>query len=177
MMREYVEDPDLIALNTQAAGRALLGVGLVAGAVAAVEYGPFVAGACLMNPNSCTELVVEAFNPNLTPLSPIGATGKVGETALKALGGESQAFFSTSRGARFVDQLVDGVAHESKVGYVSKTTEVARQVAKDTELIQSGQVEGAAWHFFPSPVTGKCGPSDPLCTMLEEAGIQVIREP
>jgi len=46
----------------------------------------------------------------------IGATGKVGETALKQLGGESQVYFKTSLGGRYVDQLVDKVAHESKVG-------------------------------------------------------------
>ena len=45
----------------------------------------------------------------------IGATGAIGEAALARLGGTPHAYFPTSRGARFVDRLVDGIAHESKV--------------------------------------------------------------
>ena len=104
----------------------------------------------------------------------IGATGEVGEAALRELGGESQVFFRTSQGARYVDQMVAGVAHESKVGYTSLTSRVARQIAKDAELVNSGQVQGAVWHFFRSPATGQVGPSGPLLTALKEAGITAI---
>ncbi|MBI3447898.1 MAG: hypothetical protein HY049_03100 [Acidobacteria bacterium] len=104
----------------------------------------------------------------------IGATGVVGETALKELGGESQVFFQTSQGARYVDQLVNGVANESKVGYTSLTQSVTTQIAKDAELIQSGKVDGAVWHFFTSPVTGQVGPSGPLLQALQNAGITVV---
>ncbi len=104
---------------------------------------------------------------------PIGATGKVGEAALEQLGGESQVFFRTSQGGRFVDQLVNQVAHESKVGYQSLTPTLARQIAKDSELVGSGQLKGAVWHFFESPVTGKIGPSGPLQNALENASIGV----
>jgi len=103
----------------------------------------------------------------------IGATGRVGEEALQALGGESQVFFRTSQGGRFVDQLVEGVAHESKVGYTSLTKDVARQIGKDAELLGTRQVEGYTWHFFQSPVTGRIGPSGPLQQALENAGIGV----
>jgi RHS repeat-associated protein len=41
-------------------------------------------------------------------VSAIGSTGRIGEAFLKTLGGESQAFFRTSQGGRFVDQLVNG---------------------------------------------------------------------
>jgi RHS repeat-associated protein len=104
----------------------------------------------------------------------IGATGRIGEAALRQLGGESQVFFRTSQGARYVDQLVNGVANESKVGYQTLTKNLATQIAKDAELIQSGQIQGAAWHFFQSPLTGLGGPSGPLANALRQAGIQII---
>ena len=78
------------------------------------------------------------------------------------------------RGARFVDRLVDGIAHESKVGATSLTEFVSRQVAKDVELIHSGQVDGAVWHFFRSPVTGEIGPSAPLYQLLDQNGIGIV---
>ena len=104
----------------------------------------------------------------------IGSTGKVGETALQELGGESQVYFSTNLGGRYVDQLVDGVANESKVGYQSLTAGNELQIMKDVDLIQSGQVNGATWHFFTSPVTGLGGPSAPLASSLEQNGITVV---
>ena len=82
-------------------------------------------------------------------------------------------FFRTTQGGRYVDQLVNGVAHESKVGYATLTKDVATQIAKDAELINSGAIRGAAWHFFESPVTGLKGPSGPLLDALRNAGIGV----
>jgi hypothetical protein len=116
---------------------------------------------------------VAAFSGAAEGFEAIGSTGKVGEQALKALGGEPQAYFPTSQGGRFVDQLVDGIAHESKVGYKSLTPTIARQIAKDAELIGTSQIDGATWHFFQSPVTGLAGPSGPLREALEAAGIVV----
>lgn len=104
----------------------------------------------------------------------IGATGKIGEDALKALGGEPQVYFRTSQGGRCVDQLVGGVANESKVGYTSLTKDIARQIAKDFELVQTGQIKSSTWHFFASPVTGAGGPSAPLLQALKDAGFGVV---
>jgi len=104
----------------------------------------------------------------------IGWTGQIGENALKQLGGESQAFFRTSQGAPYVDRLVNGVANESKVGYQTLTQNLASQISKDIELIQSGQIQGATWHFLVSPVTGVGGPSGPLAAALRQAGIDII---
>ena len=102
----------------------------------------------------------------------IGATGKVGEAALKQLvGGKSQVFFPTSTGARFIDQLAKGIAHESKVGRTSLTKAVKRQIAKDVELKGNDVIRGSVWHFFPSPATGKVGPTGPLKEALRSAGI------
>ena len=102
----------------------------------------------------------------------IGETGKVGENALKKLGGESQVPFRTSAGTRVVDQLAGNVAHESKVGYTSLSKTVSRQIAKDSELKATGQVKDVVWHFYQSPVTGEIGPSRPLESALRAAGIR-----
>ena len=61
----------------------------------------------------------------------IGWTGRIGEAALEQLGGRPHAFQSTDLGARFVDRLANGVAHESKVGYTSLTRCIQKQIAKD----------------------------------------------
>ena len=104
----------------------------------------------------------------------IGATGQIGENALKQLGGESQVYFKTSQGGRYVDQLVGRVANESKVGYSSLTADIRRQISKDAELINTGRIDGATWHFFQSPVTGIGGPSQSLLNMLQQNSINVI---
>ena len=77
-------------------------------------------------------------------------------------------------GGRYVDQLVDGIANESKVGYQSLTQSNQLQILKDVDLIQSGQINGSAWHFFTSPVTGLGGPSGPLASFLEQNGISIV---
>jgi RHS repeat-associated protein len=105
----------------------------------------------------------------------IGATGQIGESWLaNNVGGESQVLIQTSQGARYIDQLSNGVAYESKVGYTSLTQSVQTQISKDVELIGAGEVNGAEWHFFTSPVTGVGGPSGPLATALNKAGIPYI---
>jgi hypothetical protein len=106
--------------------------------------------------------------------SKIGSTGQIGENALKLLGGESQVFFNTNQGGRYVDQLVNRVANESKVGYTSLTSDIRNQIAKDAELINTGRIDGSTWHFFQSPVTGVGGPSQPLLDMLKQNGINII---
>ncbi|BEV71198.1 hypothetical protein THUN1379_06800 [Paludibacterium sp. THUN1379] len=112
-------------------------------------------------------------SPN--PVSGIGATGQVGENALKSLGGQSQVTFQTSKGARVVDQLAPGgIANEAKVGYTTLYSFTSRQVAKDVELIQTGAVNGVTWNFFTSPITGQGGPSASVLKALNSAGIKVI---
>ncbi|GGA16862.1 RHS repeat-associated core domain-containing protein [Dyella nitratireducens] len=108
-------------------------------------------------------------------LGRIGATGKIGEDALKVLGGSANEFFPTPFGARFVDRFAGGIINESKVGYVSLTSAVRRQIQKDAWLIQNnGRVQGGAWHFFQSPVTGRGGASAPVREALDKAGINVV---
>jgi hypothetical protein len=104
----------------------------------------------------------------------IGSTGKIGEEALKALGGRSQVYFQTSSGGRYVDQLVNGVANEAKVGYTTLTKSIQTQIAKDAELLAKRDIEAVVWNFFKSPVTGKGGPSAPLIDALNKAGFNYI---
>lgn len=51
------------------------------------------------------------------------------------------------------------------------------QVAKDVELLVTGQVERYEWHFFTSPVTGKIGPTEALFELLDQNGIKVMFHP
>ncbi len=116
------------------------------------------------------------FKAGGTRATAIGATGKLGENALKLLGGVSQKYFKTSLGGRFVDQLVGNVAHESKVGYTALTASIKKQIAKDVELVKTGQIGSSVWHFFRSPITGLRGATTDLLQALNKAGIQVILE-
>jgi hypothetical protein len=106
--------------------------------------------------------------------SAIGSTGKVGEQYLQTLGGESQVYFPTSQGGRYIDQLVGDIANESKVGYQSLTPSISLQISKDAELLNTRVVQGVDWHFFQSPVTGLGGPSQPLFNALQQNGFNVI---
>jgi RHS repeat-associated protein len=105
--------------------------------------------------------------------SAIGETGQIGQQYLQQMGGQSQAYFNTTLGGRFIDQLVNGMAYESKVGYVSLTESISLQVAKDVELMSLGLVNSVSWVFFPSPVTGLGGPSGPLYDLLVQNFISV----
>ena len=102
-------------------------------------------------------------------------TGKAGEKYLaKLVGGESQVYFKTSLGGRYIDQLSDGIAYESKVGYTSLTDFVKKQILKDAELIKTGQINGADWNFFRSAITGKIGASKQLLAFLRHYGIKFV---
>ena len=81
---------------------------------------------------------------------------------------------TTSRGGRYIDQLVGRVAHESKVGYTTLTPSISLQIAKDAELIAARDIDAAIWHFFRSPQTGLGGPSAPLRQALQQAGIGIV---
>ena len=99
--------------------------------------------------------------------------GKDGETELANMfGGRPQVYFKTSQGGRYIDQLADGIAHESKVGYTTLSKRIKIQVLKDAELIKMGKIDGAHWHFFTSGVTGRGGASQPLLDFLTENGIE-----
>jgi len=79
--------------------------------------------------------------------------GRWGEARLaQVLGGAGERpskAMATSLGNRFVDRLVDGVAHEAKAGLnVGLTPSIRNQILKDAELIRNNVITGARWHFF-----------------------------
>ena len=88
--------------------------------------------------------------------------------------GKSQVRFETSQWARIVDQLVNGAAHESKVGYTTLTKSIRKQIAKDIELMSKEEIKSSIWHFYKSPVIGKGGASQPLLNELQNKGIKVV---
>ena len=116
-------------------------VGLgIAGMAGMVERGLFGAGE--------TAATGGALVPKST-----ASLGRWGETRLlEAVGGRGvkpPKPFMTSLGARYVDRLVDGVAHEVKAGAnVRLTSDLYTQVLKNVELVQKGRIAGAHWHFF-----------------------------
>ena len=73
--------------------------------------------------------------------------------------------------ARVFDVLVDGVAHESKVGYVPWSSSVEAQIRSDAWLVQTGAVSGARWHFFGSDYSHTVGADPRVLDLLAEAGI------
>lgn len=106
-------------------------------------------------------------------------TGKAGEQYLAATLGstQTQVFFRTSLGRRFVDVLdSSGVAHESKVGAVTLTALVRSQILKDAELIRTGQVQDVIWHFYRSGVTREVGPNQSVINFLNQNGIRYVIE-
>ncbi len=106
------------------------------------------------------------------------AAGLIGENFLRdTYGGAQQVFRRTSQGGRYIDNLANGIAMESKVGRTSLTSRVRAQIAKDVELMNTPQsgVDMVEWHFFASS-TG-VGPTGPLRSALENAGITTVLYP
>ena len=68
----------------------------------------------------------------------------------------------------------DEAGQVSKVGYQSLTKKIQLQIRKDAELVKNGDIDGATWHFFRSPITGKIGGSKPLINELKRNGIKVV---
>ena len=69
--------------------------------------------------------------------------------ALNWAGFKPSAAFRTSLGPRYIDRLVDGIAHESKAGIdVAINGRMWKQMLKDKELLDKGLVEGIRWHFW-----------------------------
>ena len=101
--------------------------------------------------------------------------GKIGEAALNRTGGRPQVRLPTSMGPRVVDNVLNGIGREAKVGRVALTKRIGRQVAKDAELVRKGELKGYEWHFYRGK-TG-VGPTGPLRRELEKAGFRIVEYP
>jgi hypothetical protein len=79
--------------------------------------------------------------------------GRWGEARLKLVlsgrGFKPRSPFKTGLTRRYIDRIVDDVAHEAKAGVnVGLTSEIRVQALKDAELIAKKRIRGAHWHFF-----------------------------
>lgn len=108
-------------------------------------------------------------------------TGKAGEAFLENLfgatvkGQDKQVWASTKgflgRG-RFTDVVdANGIARESKVGYVSYSRSIINQIEKDAYLVNTGQINGAHWHFFISSASNTLGADRKVLDLLDAKGI------
>ncbi len=102
------------------------------------------------------------------------AAGNAARDALAAAhpGSLIEQSFTTTAGVRRLDILTQGlVGIESKVGRTSLTATTRSQIAKDSLLLRNGDVNGIEWVFSRSGVTGQIGPTGPLASALDKAGI------
>ncbi|XZE21704.1 hypothetical protein SH449x_001609 [Pirellulaceae bacterium SH449] len=105
--------------------------------------------------NACDRFFGKKPGKEPTGLVPRGAKplGKWGEDRLEVLlggtGTKPAKAFMTSDGPRYIDRLLNGIAHEFKAGKdVKLANSIWRQILKDKELIEKGVIEGAHWHFW-----------------------------
>ncbi|MFA7497823.1 MAG: hypothetical protein WCY76_03865 [Leucobacter sp.] len=111
--------------------------------------------------------------------------GPAGENSLQQMLGKNGATVETqvkasTRGcvkvcnpnARVFDAVVDGVAHESKVGFKSLDSLVRAQINSDAYLVEIGVIKKAHWHFYPSAHTSQVGATKQVLDLLEEKGIK-----
>ncbi len=110
---------------------------------------------------------------------PIHQRGITGEEALKiTYGGDSQVYFEAYyygvKGGRYIDQLANDIAHESKVGYTCLSNRIRIQILKDAYLLEKEEFKKVIWHFYKSDITGRGGATQSLLDFLEENGIEYI---
>ena len=92
-------------------------------------------------------------------------------------GSRREVTMQATSGTRVIDILTpSGLAIESKVGRVSLTPDIRRQIQRDMELMTTpgSGVTRVEWHFTTSPTTGLRGPTGPLALELQRAGITVV---
>ncbi|QQR76155.1 MAG: RHS repeat-associated core domain-containing protein [Holophagales bacterium] len=168
---EFSNAVSLFSENPSGANALLIGTSFVtASADAAALVLPVVPawGGLVLRSVRAGEIVVGGIKANR-------AAGHAAEEFLLATyGGDRWASRPTSLGRRFIDNLANGVARESKVGRTALTPRIEMQIAKDVELLNTAGsgVLKVEWHFFPGP-TG-LGPTEPLRKALKEAGIAII---
>ena len=101
------------------------------------------------------------------------AIGKSAEAMLRMFYGGGPVSKATQLGMRHIDNLVDGIAMEAKVGRVALTPRIQRQIAKDLLMMRDARsgVTAVEWHFFPGK--SGVGPTGPLSKALIDAGITI----
>jgi RHS repeat-associated protein len=103
--------------------------------------------------------------------------GKAAESILSQTFGGSPRTIILNGARRDIDNFINGVAQEAKVGYTSLTTFIKDQIAKDAALLAdpASGVTSVEWHFFSS-ATGSGGTA-PLIQALRDAGVKIFYHP
>lgn len=78
---------------------------------------------------------------------------------------------------RVFDVFMDGVAHESKVGYKVWSEAIGKQIRSDAHLIRAGEIEGAHWHFSASAHTNQLGADKKVLDLLDQLEIPYTIHP
>ena len=99
----------------------------------------------------------------------LGAKGTAVNTQVVA--STAQCIQLCNMAYRRFDVVVDGIAHEAKVGYRPWSDTIAKQIRSDAYLIQTGVIEGAHWDFFASAYNDKMGASPRVLDLLDEVGV------
>ena len=153
-----------IARALNAAGEACLAMGPTLCALASRTLG---AAASWLGSFTEAEVAVAIETGEMSSV----ALGSEGQLMLERLvggeGGVAQRAFSTTLGRRVVDYLRDGVAYESKNGFVRWSSNIAKQIDKDAELLRLGQFDDVIWHFWR-------GADQSVLDYLAEHGIQWV---
>jgi hypothetical protein len=115
----------------------------------------------------------EVIEGGLVEAEEVGSWRAAEAALAKEVGGIRHVRLVTeSGGVRFVDSLSSATSHECKWGFVAARSRVMGQIAKDAQLMLEGQIEGAVWHFYKSPVTGR-GADPRVLSALRAAGIGI----
>jgi|GEM_PF-1096817 len=70
---------------------------------------------------------------------------------------------------RFYDDLNNGIAYETKSGYVAASNEILDQIKKDCDMLKIGEefVSRVEWHFFASNTSSSIGAAPPVIQALK----------
>lgn len=111
----------------------------------------------------------------------LAANKKAGDAASihlarKIKGAAREKVFRTKYGIRRVDVFdVKGkVAIESKVGRMSLTKFIAKEIVKDQILLKKGWAKKVTWVFSGSKISGKSGATGPLLAELKKAKFEIV---
>ncbi|EEE35435.1 hypothetical protein RKLH11_4111 [Rhodobacteraceae bacterium KLH11] len=136
------------------------------------DYHAKVASECCNAPNKGPE--TPGISPSQIQRNKIAGDRASDEIALQHPNSQREVILRTTNGPRRVDVLTeDGGAIESKVGRTSADSTTMRQVNKDRELLENGDVTSVTWEFRRSAQTGRVGPTPRLQAELETAGIEI----
>lgn len=69
------------------------------------------------------------------------------------------------------EDVLKALSGKYKLGIIAN--QLAGTLEKDVELVQTGKIKAAHWHFYRSPTTGKIGASRPLLKLLDDCNIKV----